>query len=172
VNLLYFLVLFCVSLVLQSSVIPLIVPYWFGAGMDLTLMVVVYIAITRGKVAGMTTGLVLGYLQDALSGGILGVNGLSRILAGYTGGYLKNKFFIGSTTHRIGVVLGTVLVAVVSRIAALAVFSLPLPVLSPAFILWAVLGNTIFSIGMYFILEKIEVRIGVRSEDEITVGGP
>ncbi|MCJ7499017.1 rod shape-determining protein MreD, partial [bacterium] len=86
---LYFPVLFGTALILQSSAIPVVLPDWFVGGFDLPLIIVLHVAMARGKIPGMMTGLVMGFLQDAMSGGVLGFNGVSKIIAGYMGGFLK-----------------------------------------------------------------------------------
>ena len=47
------------------------------------LVVVVYVALTNGPVAGLLTGTIAGLLQDALATGIIGIGGLAKTLAGF-----------------------------------------------------------------------------------------
>ena len=63
-----------------------------GAAVDLVLVVVITVAMTSGPVAGLWTGTVGGLLQDALSGGVVGVGGLSKTLVGYVVGRLASQF--------------------------------------------------------------------------------
>ena len=47
---------------------------WTTAGaVDLVLVVVVYNALTSGRVAGLLTGSFAGLVQDTLSGGVIGM---------------------------------------------------------------------------------------------------
>ena len=60
-----------------------LVPRMTGvATVDLVLVVVLSVAMRQGAVAGLWTGTVGGLLQDALSGGVVGVGGLAKTLVG------------------------------------------------------------------------------------------
>jgi rod shape-determining protein MreD len=168
---LFFSVLLILSLVLQSTVIPSVMPAWFASGIDIPLILAAHMAVTWGKVTGMFSGLVLGYLQDALSGGILGVNGIGKIIGGFTGGVLREKFFVNSLAHRLGSLFGAVTAGVLSKLLILHIFSLPAPALVSMLVLWAVILNTFFALVINSFLERFEMRIGVRVEEELSLGG-
>lgn len=147
--------------------LPAIFPVWLSAAFDIPLIIVVHMAITRGKLAGMATGAVMGYTQDALTAGILGVNGLAKIIAGFAGGLLREKFFVRSLTNRLITVFGAVTVATIMKLMVLYLFALPAPyLLSPMFI-FSLLNNTIFSLLGSSALERLEIKIGIRREEEI-----
>jgi rod shape-determining protein MreD len=55
----------------------------FGAKLDLLLAIVVYTSLTKGPVAGVLTGFILGLLQDAQSQHGLGLDALSKAAVGY-----------------------------------------------------------------------------------------
>jgi rod shape-determining protein MreD len=61
---------------------------------DLALIWVVYCAVRHSRAAGIGGGIVMGLIQDSLSGGLLGVNTLSKGLIGYFFSTLKEKFFV------------------------------------------------------------------------------
>ncbi len=86
------------ALALQTTVAPLLA----GAGVtvDLVLVVVVLIAITRGAVGGLWAGTVGGLLQDALSGGVIGVGGLAKTLVGYVVGAFAVQFNVSRPWHQ------------------------------------------------------------------------
>lgn len=65
-----------------------------GAPLDLVLMVVIAVAVADGPRAGLWTGAVGGLLQDALSGGVIGVGGLAKTLVGYVGGQFASQFMV------------------------------------------------------------------------------
>lgn len=167
---LYFPLLFALALVLQSAVVPVVLPHWFVAGLDLPLIVTVHVAITRGKIPGMTGGLVLGYLQDAMSGGVLGFNGISKIVAGYTGGFLKEKFFVRSTAHRTAAVAGAALFALLAKAVVYALFGQPGPSPFSALFFWGVAGNTLFTLLAHALLDRFEAAFGIRPEEELSLG--
>ncbi|MBM42189.1 MAG: rod shape-determining protein MreD [Acidobacteria bacterium] len=88
-----------------------------AATVDLVLVVVLGVAMRQGAVAGLWTGTVGGLLQDALSGGVVGVGGLAKTLVGYFVGRFASQFdvdrlwqqvmvfFFGSLLHA-GVFVG------------------------------------------------------------------
>lgn len=115
----------------------------------------------------MMVGLVMGYSQDAMAAGVLGINGVAKIVAGFSGGLLKEKFFVRSLTNRLITVFGAVIVATVMKLIILYLFALPAPdLLSPTFI-FALVNNTIFVLLGSSALERLEIRIGIRREEEI-----
>jgi rod shape-determining protein MreD len=162
--------LFALALLIQSAAIPIIFPQWVAQGIDLPLVIVVHMALTRGKTSGMVSGLVLGYLQDALSGGILGINGLSKIVAGFTGGLLREKFSVRSTAHRSISVAGAVLSFLIIKILILVLFAQPYPSLLSASFLWALVGNTAAALLIHVLLDRFETSFGIRPEGEIRLG--
>jgi rod shape-determining protein MreD len=55
------------------------------------VLIVVYLGLQRGQETGLIGGFFLGLLQDVLSGGLLGVNALSKGLIGHwTGSFRRN----------------------------------------------------------------------------------
>jgi len=166
----YFPFLFGSALILQSAVVPVIMHGWFVDGFDLPLIIVLHVAMTRGKSSGMMAGLVIGYIQDAMSGGVLGFNGVSKIIAGYMGGYLQEKFFVGSMVHRTASVAGAVLVALLAKIAVLALFAQPRPSLLSTQFFWGFAGNTLFALLIHGLLNRFEGVFGIRAEEELSLG--
>ena len=67
---------------------------------DLVLIVVVYVAIKSGPVTGLLAGTVAGLIQDALSGGILGIYGLAKTLIGFLAGLLGTQFIVTAPLPR------------------------------------------------------------------------
>lgn len=75
---------------------------WRGfAAVDLVLVVVVYLALTGGPVAGLLAGTVGGLVQDALSPGILGMGGLAKTVVGFLAGRFGTQFIVTSTVPRL-----------------------------------------------------------------------
>jgi rod shape-determining protein MreD len=166
----YFTILFGSALVLQSTIFPFVLPYWLSAGFDLPLLVVIHVAISRGKLPAMFAGLFLGYLQDAMAGGILGVNAISKIIAGYTGGYLKKVFFVRNVAHKATSIAGAVMLSLLSKVAVLALFAQPRPRLLSLYLIWALIGNSLLALGMHYALSRIEIASGIRQEEELSLG--
>jgi rod shape-determining protein MreD len=81
---------------------------------DLVLVVVVYVALTLGPVAGLLTGTVAGLLQDALSSGVIGIGGLAKTIVGFLTGIVGSQFIVSQSLPRFVVFFGaTALHAVV-----------------------------------------------------------
>lgn len=89
--------------VLAALMLQTVVGYQlFGRliGMDLVLVVVVGTALFFGPTAGLVTGTLAGLCQDALSGGVLGVAGLAKTLAGFVTGVIATQFIVSSIIPR------------------------------------------------------------------------
>jgi len=65
-----------------------------GGLVNLVLVAVVYVALGFGAVTGLLTGTAGGLAQDALSGGIVGIGGLSKTLVGFIVGVLGAQFIV------------------------------------------------------------------------------
>jgi rod shape-determining protein MreD len=76
----------------QSSVVP----SWSIGGVtpDLPLILTALIALRRGPETGCMVGFASGLFQDAASGGLLGVQALSRALAGFAMGLLPGRLWV------------------------------------------------------------------------------
>ena len=61
---------------------------------DLALIWVVYCGVHYSRTMGIVSGIVMGILQDSLSGGLLGLNTLSKSFIGFFFAILKDKFFV------------------------------------------------------------------------------
>ena len=61
---------------------------------DLILIWVVYCGVHCTRTMGIGSGIVMGILQDSLSGGLLGLNTLSKSFIGLFFVALKDKFFV------------------------------------------------------------------------------
>ncbi len=93
----------CVALavVLQSSLTSIWQAFNF---IDLPLIVVVYFALGRDGVLAVIVGLVAGLSTDALSGGILGANGFTKSLIGFSVATLATRVNLDNSLTRIFVV--------------------------------------------------------------------
>lgn len=88
-----------VAVVLQSASGGL--PWRGTPTVDLVLVVVVYVALTGGPVAGLVAGTVGGLVQDALSSGILGMGGLAKTVVGFLAGRFGTQFIVTATLPRL-----------------------------------------------------------------------
>ena len=84
------------------------------SAIDLVLIVVVYVGIKSGPVTGTLAGTVAGLIQDALSGGILGIYGLAKTTVGFLSGLLGTQFIVTAPLPRfVLVIVATVLHAAI-----------------------------------------------------------
>jgi len=81
-----------------------------GAAFDLVLVAVVAVALRHGRVAGLVSGTLAGLVQDALGGGILGLSGLGKSIAGYLTGFIATQFIVNQATPRGLIFAGATLV--------------------------------------------------------------
>lgn len=88
--LIFYFLLGLAAIVFQSAVSEYFYT-WLGARPDAMGLIVVYLGLQRGKEPGLIGGFILGLLQDVLSGGLLGVNALSKGLIGHATGSLRRN---------------------------------------------------------------------------------
>jgi rod shape-determining protein MreD len=99
------LVAIALALALQTSVSRFLVGG--AAAVDLVLIVVVYVALTRGPVTGMLAGSLAGLTQDALSIGVIGIGGLSKSIVGFVVGAVGQQFIVTAALPRLVIFLGS-----------------------------------------------------------------
>jgi len=107
----------------QSSVVP----SWSVGGVtpDLPLILTALIALRYGPESGCLAGFVAGLLQDATGGGLVGVQALTKGLAGFGMGLLVGRFWVSNPLVQVpGLVLLTVAEGLV-RFGLLQLFHFP-----------------------------------------------
>ncbi len=92
------------ALAVQTTLVEMVAGT--GAPLDLVLMVVMVVAIVNGPRAGLWTGTIGGLLQDALSGGVIGMGGLAKTVVGYLGGQFAAQFMVTRLWHKALVFVG------------------------------------------------------------------
>jgi rod shape-determining protein MreD len=97
-----------VAIVLQATLSGM----WMTAGtrVNLVLVAVVYVALAFGAVTGLLAGTAGGLAQDALSGGIVGVGGLSKTIVGFLVGVLGAQFIVSQPIPRFVMFVGATFV--------------------------------------------------------------
>jgi rod shape-determining protein MreD len=93
------LVAIVLALALQTTLAHLLMGN--QALVDLVLVVVLYAALTGGPVSGLLLGSVAGLAQDALSGGVVGVGGLTKSLIGFLVGLIGTHFILVNAVPRL-----------------------------------------------------------------------
>jgi rod shape-determining protein MreD len=93
--------------ILQSTVVA--VAGIGGITPDVPLILTVLIALRYGPESGCLAGFVAGLLQDATGGGLVGVQALTKALAGFSMGLLVGRFWVSNPLVQVpGLVLLTV----------------------------------------------------------------
>jgi len=93
--------------VLQSTVVA--VAGVGGITPDVPLILTVLIALRYGPESGCLAGFVAGLLQDASGGGLVGVQALTKGLAGFAMGLLVGRFWVSNPLVQVpGLVLLTI----------------------------------------------------------------
>jgi rod shape-determining protein MreD len=87
-----------IALALQTTLASLVIRG--TAALDLVLIVVVYLALISGPVAGLLLGAAAGLVQDALSSGIIGIGGLAKTVVGFIAGLLGTQFIVTAPLSR------------------------------------------------------------------------
>ena len=77
-----------------------------AVALDLVLVVVVYVGLTRGPVAGIIAGSVAGIIQDALSSGVIGIGGLAKSAVGFAAGTIGQQFIMAAALPRLVMLVG------------------------------------------------------------------
>lgn len=92
--------------VAQASVVPSL--SIGGITPDLPLILTVFVALRRGPELGCIVGFFAGFLQDVAGGGLIGVQALTKALAGFSMGLLVGRFWVASPLVQVpGLVLLT-----------------------------------------------------------------
>ena len=88
-----------VALALQAALPRFVVAG--TAAVDFVLVAVVYVALTSGPVAGMLSGTAAGLIQDALSSGVIGIDGLAKSIVGFVAGAIGQQFIVTAAFPRV-----------------------------------------------------------------------
>lgn len=116
---------------------------------DLVLVGVVYTSLQHGAVAGMLAGTFGGLLQDTLSGGILGVNGLTKTLTGFFTGGIGTQFVVSKPYAKAVIVAGATVVNRAMTIGLDNMIHQAWPAVSWFAILGEVGANTVFGFAIF-----------------------
>ncbi|MHB8757082.1 MAG: rod shape-determining protein MreD [Bacillota bacterium] len=112
-----------VTAALQSTAVHYLSIGWVKP--DVILVIVVLVGLLYGPVQGATAGLFAGLLEDLFTGRLIGLFGLTRMLAGYLAGLVerrvyKEPFMVPMATSFVATVVSETLVYVILRFFSLA----------------------------------------------------
>lgn len=131
-----------------------------GAILDPLLPIAVAVGILRGAEYGAAVGLAAGLLQDLLSGGPLGVNGVSKLVVGFASGlfersiYIENPLLPAVATF-VGTLLSETLLIAVGQLTGLGAERLPTVV--PRAVVQALLNSAVAP-WLFRGVRQVEVR--------------
>ncbi len=117
---------------------------------DLVVVGVVFAALQQGAVAGMLAGTIGGLLQDSLSGGILGVAGLTKTITGYVTGGLGTRFVVVKPYARAVIVAGATLVNRAMTIGLDGILHQGWPAVSSVAILGETAANAVAGLAVFW----------------------
>jgi rod shape-determining protein MreD len=146
-----------VALLLQM-VLPSQLPFF--QYIDLALLITVYFSLQRAPISGMLVGVVGGIGQDAIGGGILGVQGFAKTLLGYLVAIASIRFSLENPLARLGVVA----IAAAAHTVLFAGLHLVLEDPLPYTAAWGqfgkilgktVLADTLASVAVFALLDRI-----------------
>ncbi len=134
------------TLALQTTGAPLLAG--LGVSVDLVLVLVTLVAIANGPVGGLWVGTVGGLLQDALSGGVIGVGGLAKTVVGYGVGALAVHFNVSWPWHQALVVFLASLVHAAGFVGLYGLLSDERAMTSNSSVLSQAVANAVIGIGV------------------------
>nr|WP_283244308.1 rod shape-determining protein MreD [Wansuia hejianensis] len=82
------IIIIIISLIIQSTILPYF--SFLGYLPNITLVVVVSIALLKGRYYGGFFGLCIGLIQDILFSTVIGINGFIYFILGFIIGYIQN----------------------------------------------------------------------------------
>lgn len=98
-----------------------------GVTPDLPLIVTVFLALRRGPEAGCLAGFVAGFLQDIAGGGLIGVQALTKALAGFAMGLLVGRLWVASPLVQVPALVLLTIAEGLARYFLLQLFHFPAP---------------------------------------------
>jgi rod shape-determining protein MreD len=87
-----------VALLIQTTLAGM--SFQAGTRVNFVLVAVVFIALLLGPVPGLLAGMAGGLAQDAVAGGIVGIGGISKTVAGFLVGVLGAQFIVSQPLPR------------------------------------------------------------------------
>jgi rod shape-determining protein MreD len=94
---------------------------------DIPLIVVVLLALRRGPEFGCGAGFVAGLLQDAATGGLLGVQALTKAVVGFAVGALGGRLRVSQPLVQVPGLVVLSIVEGIARFGLLQLFHFPAP---------------------------------------------
>ena len=142
-----------VALALQTTLARFLVHG--PVGVDLVLVTVVYLGLTRGPTTGLLSGTVAGLAQDALASGVVGIGGLAKTTVGYLAGVLGTAFIVTQPVPRFVIFFGASLLQFVITSGLHALLEPGPPSWAYGAALVQALGNALIGVVIFQVVEAI-----------------
>ena len=97
------------------------------ANIDLPLVVVVLASLSGGPIVGLWVGTLAGFLQDVMSGGLIGVSGLAKSLIGVTVGLLATRLMFTGRWYQLLLIVPATIMNVVLFVGVYRLISFAAP---------------------------------------------
>jgi rod shape-determining protein MreD len=136
-----------------------------GAKPDLLLLLVLYFAFSAGPGKAIGIGLLVGFLEDTLSGGPLGLNIFCKVLVGYTVGLVSTRLI---TEHAV-VMTSIAFLSTVCQTALVVLLSFLYRDDVPVKAMFLHVGipmafyNSLLALPCYFCLDRLLARASARA---------
>jgi rod shape-determining protein MreD len=127
---------------------------------DFVLVVVVFVALKGGPVAGLLTGTIGGLAQDALSSSVIGIGGLAKTTVGFLAGVIGTQFIVARSIPRLVVFAAATLVHALIFVGLYELLGLRDFGVPSAALAWQAAGNAVFGV---LALQAAEALPGVRA---------
>jgi rod shape-determining protein MreD len=114
--------------VAQSSVVPSLSVG--GVTPDVPLILTLFVALRRGPEVGCLVGFCAGFIQDVAGGGLIGVQALTKALAGFAMGLLVGRFWVASPLVQVPALVLLTVAEGVGRFLLLQFFHYPVSLAS------------------------------------------
>ena len=147
-----------VNLLLQSTIFPYM--SIFGVVPNTALLIVMSIALLRGKYYGGFTGIIMGLLQDVIFSSVIGINAFIYFFAGYLIGMAENKL---SRDNMFIPILFSIIGTIYYNFAYYTFMfflsrNIPFLSFSKYIMLIEILYNIVLAIPIYLVLSKVFVE--------------
>jgi len=152
-----FIVVF--ALLLQTTLLRFLVGS--EVQLDLVLVAIVYLAMTTSPVTALLSGAAGGVIQDALSGGIIGVSGVAKTIVGFSVALVGKEIIIARSLPRFVIFFGATLLHASVFLGLYSMLVVPIPNSSVGGVFGAALGNGLIGAGLFQLLRALP-RLRVR----------
>ena len=144
------------ALLAQTAIVRMVASE--GLPTDLVLLVVIFAALSRGRLAGLWTGTAGGLLQDMLSGGIIGISGLAKSITGVLVGIAGSRFIIATIGQHLVVI---VLASTFHTVSVLGVYALvgAVPAATATFVLSRAAAEGVLGISALTLTRAVPVAV-------------